>query len=110
MTYPINLLQIEIEEVKGLSLVDYAANQARTEMSRLSISRAIRKVKQEKLAESNYYPRRGLERVPPLLGARGRTTYSDNSDSLLIQHDFQDDAVRLSSSSSSSYLADVRVK
>jgi hypothetical protein len=73
-----------------MSLVDYAANEARIDISRLSISRALQKLMQQKLGELNFYPPKRLERVPPLLRARGRLgTRTDSSNPVFTEEAFE---------------------
>jgi hypothetical protein len=99
-------ITISLDDEVYLSLVDYAASEARTDMSRLSISRTMQKIMQEKLGKLNYYPPKRLVKVPPLLKARGRTLYSEN-DSILIHAGSLEDSLRLANSS---YLSDMNVK
>jgi hypothetical protein len=51
-------MTVSLDDEIYLSLVNCAANEARTDMSRLSISRTLQKIMLEELNKLNYYPPR----------------------------------------------------
>ena len=68
-----------------LSLIDYAARQASSDLVRLSISRAMRKIIHEKLGEMSLYPPKSLERLQRLVKTREKLTIQSGGDSLSTQ-------------------------
>jgi hypothetical protein len=78
-------ITICLEEEIYMSLVDYAAREASSELMRLSISRAMRKIVQERLGELNLYPPQSIERLQRLLKKRERLSVQPESDSFPSQ-------------------------
>jgi hypothetical protein len=81
-------ITICLEEEIYMSLVDYAAREASSELVRLSISRAMRKIVQERLGELNLYPPQSIERLQRLLKKRERLSISTDNGQFPVQQSF----------------------
>jgi predicted CopG family antitoxin len=49
-------ITITLDDDMYASLIDYAADTSKQDLTRLSVSKAIRKLVKNKLAEMNYFP------------------------------------------------------
>jgi hypothetical protein len=83
-------ITICLEEEIYMSLVDYAARQASSDLVRLSISRAMRKIVQERLGELDMYPPKSLQRLQRLIKTREKLSIQPSSDLPCTQQAFEE--------------------
>jgi hypothetical protein len=69
-------LTITLEDEDYESLLDYAKNEAETNVRPINISRTLEKITQEKLAESNYYPPRARKGASIAWGKMANDSHS----------------------------------
>jgi ubiquinone biosynthesis protein COQ9 len=88
-------MTVSLDDEIYLSLVNCAANDARMDMSRLSISRTLQKIMLEELNKLNYYPPRTFGKVGSLVRARMKTLIPNQtgSDPFLAQPTFENASV-----------------